>query len=249
MMQRGGLHHGSERAVRCMSGSVGNVSSTHRRTRPLLRSAGSVPSSAPAASPTSTPRAFLVASRTGVNTRPGSRLPHPPAVLKRPEWRRAGRPSAGSMPDHLDTLTRNSLAFSSAKHGDAADARDLFFGNSRAVGRGLPTVGAGPLRAGSVSRDINRDAKLRQLSRTRGGGFAGTTSTAAVKVVGKEACVDVKSHGCRRMPEYLLHYLDIGAGRYGQAGRGVPQLVRRQPRQPGLLCGRVEEPRPEVGIA
>ena len=70
-----------------------------------------------------------------------------------------------------------------------------------------------------------------------------------VEVVGEEACVDVEGHGCRGVPEHLLHRLDVGAGGYGEAGRGVPQLVRRQPRQPGLLRGRVEEPRPEVRIA
>jgi hypothetical protein len=88
-------------------------------------------------------------------------------IAQGPEWRRAGRPSAGSVPDHPDTLTRNSLAFSSATHGDAADARDLFFGATRErPSEDYLLLALRPLGVGSVGRDINRDAKLRQLRRT-----------------------------------------------------------------------------------
>ena len=69
-----------------------------------------------------------------------------------------------------------------------------------------------------------------------------------VKVRRHRGCVDVDSHGCGHVLERLLHHFDVGGG-YGKAGRGVPQLVRRQPMQPGLLRYRVEEPRPEVRIA
>ena len=70
-----------------------------------------------------------------------------------------------------------------------------------------------------------------------------------VEVIGEEAGIDVEGHGGGGVPEHLLHRLDVGASGYGEAGRGVPQLVRRQTRESGLLRGRVEEPRPEVRVA
>jgi hypothetical protein len=70
-----------------------------------------------------------------------------------------------------DTLTRNSLAFSSATHGDAADARDLLFGATRErPSEDYLLLALRPLGVGSVGRDINRDAKLRQLIREADGG-------------------------------------------------------------------------------
>ena len=70
-----------------------------------------------------------------------------------------------------------------------------------------------------------------------------------VEIVRKQTGIDVEGHGRRCVTEHLLISLDVGAGRHGETGCGVPQLVRREPGQPCLLGGGVEEPRTEVRIA
>jgi hypothetical protein len=46
------------------------------------------------------------------------------------------------------------------------------------------------------------------------------------QIVVEQACVDVQCHRHRGMPEHLLHRLDVGPGADGEAGRGVPEIVR-----------------------
>jgi hypothetical protein len=46
-----------------------------------------------------------------------------------------------------------------------------------------------------------------------------------VETIVEEVAVLVERHGRRLVSEHLLHDLDVGAGRDGQAGGGVTELV------------------------
>jgi hypothetical protein len=70
----------------------------------------------------------------------------------------------------------------------------------------------------------------------------------SIEIVRKEPGVNVECHGRRGVAEHSLHCLDVGACRNCEAGGGVTQFVRGESRQSGLLGGRVEEPRSEVGV-
>jgi hypothetical protein len=47
-----------------------------------------------------------------------------------------------------------------------------------------------------------------------------------VEIVRKQTGVEVEGHGLRCVTEHLLNSLEVGAGRHGETGCGVPQLVR-----------------------
>jgi hypothetical protein len=53
-----------------------------------------------------------------------------------------------------------------------------------------------------------------------------------VEIVRKEPGVDVERHRRRGVTEHLLHRLDVGACRHGEAGRGVTQFVGVSPDSP-----------------
>jgi len=67
-------------------------------------------------------------------------------------------------------------------------------------------------------------------------------------IVVEETRTDVERHRSRSVPEHPLHRPDIGPGRHGQRGGGVPQLMRCEPHQTNSYGG-VEDVATPVQVA